>query len=325
MIDEALQDLASLYVLGMLEGPELTAFQARLGRDRELSALVLELTETMSQLAYLQHSPTPPAALRERVFDKIDTALRWRAEQNRGMRIAFPTWIPWAAAAALALSTAWFGQQYLASRSESALLRDQKNVAEFELMSARNQIKAERLIAQHQIGNTSGQVAALQKEIDAAKQQADLANTQLASAQKLIAARDIQLALASDRASALESKAKHDADLANFKISTLASLLGNTPQALAVAVWNPARQEGVLRVEKLPALAEDKDYQLWLVDPQYSTPVDGGVFTVDPSTGEARVQFKAGKPIRSVAKFAVSLERKGGVSKAEGPMVLLSQ
>jgi anti-sigma-K factor RskA len=78
-------------------------------------------------------------------------------------------------------------------------------------------------------------------------------------------------------------------------------------------------------VEKLPALAEDKDYQLWLVDPQYPTPVDGGTFTVDPATGDARVTFKANKPIRSVAKFAVSLEKKGGVPKAEGPMVLLSQ
>jgi anti-sigma-K factor RskA len=75
----------------------------------------------------------------------------------------------------------------------------------------------------------------------------------------------------------------------------------------------------------MPALAEGKDYQLWLVDPQYPIPVDGGVFTVNPATGEAHVAFKAGKPVKSVTKFAVSLERKGGVPKAEGPMVLLSQ
>ena len=52
--------------------------------------------------------------------------------------------------------------------------------------------------------------------------------------------------------------------------------------------------------------------------------VDGGVFSVDPATGEARITFHANKPVKSVAKFAVSLERKGGVPKAEGPMVLLS-
>ena len=88
----------------------------------------------------------------------------------------------------------------------------------------------------------------------------------------------------------------------------------------SITVGTPARA-----IEHLPPLAPDQDYQLWLIDPQYPIPVDGGVFTVDPATGEARVTFKADKPVKSVAKFAVSLERKGGVAKAEGPMVLLGQ
>ena len=111
--------------------------------------------------------------------------------------------------------------------------------------------------------------------------------------------------------------------IADYKIATLASLLGTSSQAGAVAVWNPASQEGVLTVQKLPALAADKDYQLWVVDPQYSIPVDGGVFKVDPATGEGRLIFHPNRPVKTVAKFAVSLERKGGVPKAEGPMVLI--
>ena len=138
-----------------------------------------------------------------------------------------------------------------------------------------------------------------------------LANRQLNDATKTIANLDRQM--------------REQGDLARFKIATLASLLGNSPQALAVAVWDPNAQEGILSVEKLPALAADKDYQLWVIDPQYPIPVDGGVFSVDPQTGVARYQFKAGKPVKTVAKFAVSLERKGGVPKAEGPMVLISQ
>lgn len=122
----------------------------------------------------------------------------------------------------------------------------------------------------------------------------------------------------------IEREMRAQGDLARFKIATLASLLGNSPQALAVAVWDPSTQEGILSVEKLPALAPDKDYQLWVIDPQYPIPVDGGVFSVDPQTGVARYQFKADKPVKTVAKFAVSLERKGGVPKAEGPMVLIS-
>jgi len=125
------------------------------------------------------------------------------------------------------------------------------------------------------------------------------------------------------RLAALARQVEDQSDLDQLKIATLVSMLDDSPQAVAVAVWNPALQEGMLTVEKLPALAADRDYQLWVIDPQYPIPVDGGVFTVDAGTGEARYRFKANKPVATVAKFAVSLERKGGVPKAEGPMVLI--
>ena len=142
-------------------------------------------------------------------------------------------------------------------------------------------------------------------------------------AERLLASYERQGAVT--RIAALTQQMQEQGDLAQFKIATLASLLDNSPQALAVAVWNPSTQEGVLSVEKLPALAADRDYQLWVIDPQYPIPVDGGVFVVNPETGEARYQFKADKPVKTAAQFAVSLERKGGVPKAEGPMVLISQ
>ncbi len=41
------------------------------------------------------------------------------------------------------------------------------------------------------------------------------------------------------------------------------------------------------------------------------------------ATGEARLNFRPNLPVKTVAKFAVSLERKGGVPKAEGPLVLI--
>jgi anti-sigma-K factor RskA len=140
-------------------------------------------------------------------------------------------------------------------------------------------------------------------------------------AERLIGRRE--LAARDQRVTDLTRQLAAQGTLADYKIATLASLLGNSPQALAVAVWNPAKQEGVLTVQKLPALAADKDYQLWVVDPQYPIPVDGGVFRVDPATGEARLNFRPNLPVKTVAKFAVSLERKGGVPKAEGPMVLI--
>jgi anti-sigma-K factor RskA len=116
------------------------------------------------------------------------------------------------------------------------------------------------------------------------------------------------------------------ADLqAQLQIAKLVSLLGHSPQARAIAVWDQATQQGVLTVEKLPALAADQDYQLWVIDPKYPDPVSGGVFTVDARTGTAHIAFHPGQLIATAAKFAVSCERKGGRPKPEGPIVLLSE
>ena len=40
-------------------------------------------------------------------------------------------------------------------------------------------------------------------------------------------------------------------------------------------------QRGVFVVQNLKPLPADKDYQLWVIDPKYPTPVSAGVFQVD--------------------------------------------
>ena len=123
----------------------------------------------------------------------------------------------------------------------------------------------------------------------------------------------------------LSAELKSQSDLATLKITALASMLQNIPQAQAIAVWDPRKQEGILDVQKLPALAANEDYQIWVVDPQYPIPVDGGVFTVEPASGSCRVKFTAKQPVSVINAFAVTRERKGGVPKAEGPFVLLGK
>ncbi|BET69656.1 hypothetical protein ASA1KI_45740 [Opitutales bacterium ASA1] len=109
----------------------------------------------------------------------------------------------------------------------------------------------------------------------------------------------------------------------SLQIAVMSSMLQGAPDARAVCVWNDERQEGLLAVENLPALAPDQDYQLWVIDPKYPIPVDGGVFNTT-SEGSVRFTFQPGLPVEQANVFAVSLERKGGVPKAEGPMVLIS-
>jgi anti-sigma-K factor RskA len=113
-------------------------------------------------------------------------------------------------------------------------------------------------------------------------------------------------------------------DLTRLKITALASLAGNTPEAQAIAVWDPGRETGLLTVDHLPVIGENQDYQIWVIDPAYPIPVDGGVFKPG-ADGRAVLAFKGDKPVKGVAAFAISLEKKGGVPKAEGPIVLLGK
>lgn len=163
--------------------------------------------------------------------------------------------------------------------------------------------------------------ATLRSENEALRTERELAVVAYKMAQNQLSERTL---VAEKMIADLGAQLKHTEDLSRLKITALASLLGNTPEAKAIAVWDPTQQSGLLTVEKLPAIAAEQDYQIWVVDPQYPIPVDGGVFKPD-SSGKAVLTFKADKPIKQVAAFAISLEKKGGVPKAEGPMVLLGK
>ena len=99
--------------------------------------------------------------------------------------------------------------------------------------------------------------------------------------------------------------------LANLRIAMLGSLLADSPKAVAVSMWDDAKQEGVFVVQNLKPLPADRDYQLWVLD-NGTTPVDAGVFRVDGS-GTVRVEFKTKSLIKVAGKFAVTEEVRGGV------------
>lgn len=312
MIDETSQDLAALHALDLLEEPDRSVFERRLESEPELRGLVDQLREAAAATALASPARAPSPALRTRVLASVAARAATSSPQVSGFRpppsgasapIPFPAWLGWtslAAAAAFALVAFTFriGQSQLASRARIA--EDGARLATAELHSVQNQLAAERILAAAQ--NEKWKVA----DAESARLRGELENTQ-------------KTALA--RIAELETRNR----LAELRIAALAAQAGQPASALGVAVWDPVAQQGVLTVSKLPALATDRDYQLWVVDPQYPTPVDGGVFTVDPVTGEARLVFKADKPVSSVAAFAVSLERKGGVPVAEGPMVLVGK
>lgn len=287
MIDDRQEELAALHALDLLEGAEREEFVAELGRSSELRWCVGDMRQAAAALAHLAPAADPPPALKARILASA------AAPAGRGVTASES-----AAASPVRRNPvripAWVPWLAAACFGVAAIWSERLYLAaKSELMSLRDQ---QRL----------------------AEQTMERARGQLEDATRLLAASD-------RRVEELGARLKAEGDLAHFKIATLASMLGNSPAALAVAVWDPAREEGVLAVSRLPALEAEKDYQLWVIDPQYPAPLNGGVFAVDPATGEARVVFRANKPVKSIARFAVSLERKGGVAKREGPIVLLSQ
>ena len=112
--------------------------------------------------------------------------------------------------------------------------------------------------------------------------------------------------------------------LAQVQIASLSSKLKSAPDANAVVVWDEKKQHGILKVTQLPPNKEKNDYQIWLVDPRYKDPVAAGVFHVSDD-GTLRVPFQPTSPVRGAKGFAISLERKGGVTSVEGPIVLLGK
>jgi anti-sigma-K factor RskA len=296
VIDERHEELAALAAFDLLDEAEQREFDALVARNPALQTMADQLRAAGAALAHTAPAAQPPDRLRARLLADL-TGRSAPAGSNRPAEVlAFPTWRAWlvavslATAAVLALATAWLGQKYLMARSENDQLRQRAALADVALRSIRDQLAAERLVADRELAD---------------------AQTRLREAGRQLAALDRRL--------------KDEGDLSRYKLAALTSLLGNSPEALAIAVWDPTAQKGLLKVSHLPALAADKDYQLWVIDPQYPNPVDGGVFHVDAGTGDARIPFSPGQRIGSAQKFAVSVERKGGVPVHQGPIVLLSQ
>lgn len=231
-MNEELEEQASLYVFGLLEGAENAAFEKRLQAEPGLRALVDQFDEAAAAIAHDAPARSLPPELRERVLAQI----------SRSKTIAFPrrvAWLPWAIAACLAIACSY--------------------------------LVAERI--------------GLQKDI-----------TRLEN-------RDL---------------------LAQVQIASLTSKLKSAPDANAVVVWDEKKQRGILKVTELPPNDSDRDYQIWMVDPRYKNPVDAGVFHVS-NDKSLRVPFQPSSPVREAKGFAISLERKGGVTKAKGPIVLLGK
>ena len=289
MIDEQTEETASLYALGTLAPEERAAFEKQLTGNEELQRLVDDFTATAASLAHTAPLRIPPP--------HVEAAIMREIRESKIIRPSFSVsrWIPWALAAGLAISTAG-------------------------LFVSRSELK-------HRVTDLESQQQQAQLEVATLSTERDKSATRLADLEKREAEANARIAAFNREREQMTgeiAELKERDSFSQMQIATLTSKVAEAPKASAFVIWDAKNQRGVLTAVDVPPNAADHDYQLWVVDPKYQIPVDAGVFSV--RNGQTtKVVFKPKRPITSADAFAVSLERKGGVPKAEGPMVLVGK
>ncbi len=112
MISDRHEEQAALHALGLLDGAERSAFEAELAGSRELQSLVDSLTTAGASLAAAATPARPSAALKARVLDAI-AADAPSADDVKVVRFPLGRYAPWAAAAVLAVTSAWLATRGL--------------------------------------------------------------------------------------------------------------------------------------------------------------------------------------------------------------------
>jgi anti-sigma-K factor RskA len=93
----------------------------------------------------------------------------------------------------------------------------------------------------------------------------------------------------------------------------------------AVVIFNPESTEAWLVADGLRPLPDDLIYELWLIRPaNQGTSEVGGVFG-PREDGTAVHRATTADRIADYAGFAVSIERKPGVTEREGPVVVVGR
>jgi anti-sigma-K factor RskA len=274
VIDEGMEEQASAYALGALDAEQRQAFEVALRVDPELRALVRELCSVTEALAGTAPALEPPAAVRARLLDEID---------GRSPSLSTPAPSP------------RFGAPVRAPVVEPPGSPYTRPVNLWIPWAVAAALAAVSLGFLWQGSNLRSQLAVQATRINELTTSAELARAESADLRQAVL------------------RLRESNRLANFRIALLDSLLAAAPKAVAVSVWDNDRQHGVFIVRNLTPLPSDKDYQLWIIDPKYPSPVDAGVFQVD-AKGSVRQDFGAKMPIQAANQFAVTIEQKGGAA-----------
>jgi anti-sigma-K factor RskA len=303
-MDERQEELAALNALRMLEGDEQRALDGACVSDKELRALNTELEQVALELARLVSPVEPPADMKKRIRAKI---------RSRGGPGAFGVsrgvilgTAGWALAAGLAMASVWLW-------NERSKLIEQHAAAVRAIAAA---------IPASSTAEEKKEARSLEDELKSIREDYEKKQTALNAEIESLRKRETEAQTRITQLTALADSLKQQNAQTQMEVTTLQSTVWEYRRSEMLVVWDSLRKQGVLMLDKMPRAETGKDYQLWVVDPQKPEPVSAGVVTVDDK-GVVKTQFKPAEAVDKAAKFALSVEKKGGVTKKEGPVVFI--
>ena len=152
------------------------------------------------------------------------------------------------------------------------------------------------------------------------RHQQALAETALESLSQQLEAERI---LSGRQITMLQEQSKAPTDPHNLQLAVLLPPKNNPGAALAAAVWDATKQEGVLVLEKAPTIAAGQRLELWLLDQNENVaPISAGGLNVS-ADGKARVRFKPATRVSVVQEIVVRREPDGGAANRTKPSEII--
>lgn len=302
MDEERFEELAALNALDMLENDEKRALDGAIARDKDLRALSMELEQTTAELGYLIVPVEPPANMKKRIRAKMRTSGVKGIGFSRGFIIGG---IGWALAAAFAVASVWLWEERASIKQE--LLAASRAIAPVNAVTP---------------AVDDGKTRTLEEELRKRRDDFEAQKRALAAEIETLSKRETEAKAQVAKLTAEVAALKEQEAQSHLQIASLQSKVWEYRKSEMLVVWDQKRSQGVVMLDKMPKVEAGQDYQLWVVDPSKPAPVSAGVVTVD-AKGFAKTTFKPVETVTGEAKFAISVEKKGGVPKTEGPIVLI--
>jgi hypothetical protein len=167
-----------------------------------------------------------------------------------------------------------------------------------------------------------GKTRTLEEELKKRRDEFEAQKLALAKEIETLNKRETEAKAQNARLTAEVAALKEQEQQSQLQIATLESKVWEYRRSEMLVVWDQKRSQGVVMLDKMPKVDPDKDYQLWVVDPSKPNPVSAGVVTVD-AKGSVKATFKPVEAVSGEAKFALSIEKKGGVPKSEGQLLMV--